>query len=483
MSIHRLLAKIGSGRVQSVRPLDPQQSRELPSGPVDKGWGQGARGRLDPRDREILRLAIPAFGALIAEPLFLLGDAAVVARLGTQALAGVAIAGTILGTVVGLCIFLAYGTTGAVARRLGAGDRLGAVRDGVAGLWLGAAVGLALLLGLSLAAHPLSVAVGASSSTIDYAVTYLQISALGLPAMLIVLAGTGVRRGLQDTKTPLLVAVTAAIANLAMAAVFVLILDFGVAGSAWATVIAQTGSALVYLVLIHRDSRRTSTDLRPRLADIRRAARTGGPLFVRTIALRAVFVLSVAVAARLGDVEVAAYQLAFLTWILLAMALDALAIAGQAIVGRSLGAGDVGATRHAVHRMIQWGIWAGVVLALVVLLLRPLFDTVFGLEPEVTSALAAALLLVAVHQPIAGPVFVLDGVLIGAGDGRWLAGAQLVMLAAYAPLALAVPVFFEGTQGLVALWVALLWFMLVRLALLTYRERAGAWMITGAVRG
>ncbi len=451
---------------------------------MDNGWGRrGWTPRLDARDQEILRLAVPAFGALIAEPLFLLGDAAVVARLGTQPLAGVAIAGTVLGTVVGLCVFLAYGTTAAVARRVGAGDRLGAVRDGVAGLWLAAALGAVLLIGLAALAGPLVRGLGASPETAGYAEVYLRVSAVGLPAMLLVLAGTGVRRGLQDTRTPLVIAVAGAIINLGLSALLVLGLHWGVAGSAWATVATQTATAVVYVVLVRRDALRADAPLRPGSGDVLRAARDGGPLFVRTVALRAVFLLTVAVAARLGDAEVAAYQLAYLTWILLALALDALAIAGQAIVGRSLGAGDRDGTRAAVHRMLQWGVWGGVVLAAAVVLARPFFSSIFSLEPAVASALGAALIVVAIHQPIAGPVFVLDGVLIGAGDGRWLARAQLVMLAAYAPFALAVPLLWEGKAGLVALWCALLWFMVVRLALLSYRARSDDWLITGPTRG
>ncbi len=450
---------------------------------MDNGWGRRLRRRpLQARDQEILRLAIPAFGALVAEPLFLLGDAAVVARLGTAPLAGVAVGATVLGTVVGLCVFLAYGTTAAVARRLGAGDHVGAVRDGVAGLWLALAVGTVLMGVLAAAAVPLVEALGASPETSAYAATYLRVSALGLPAMLLVLAGTGVRRGLQDTRTPLAIAVVAAVVNLGLAIVLVLGAGLGVAGSAWATVIAQLGAATAYVVLVRRDAVRASARLRPGGGEVLRAARGGAPLFLRTVALRAVFLVTVAVAARLGDVQVAAYQLAFLTWILLALALDSLAIAGQAIVGRSLGAGDVAGTRAAVHRMKQWGVWSGVVLGLAVLVARPFYASVFSLDPAVASAVSAALVVVAIHQPIAGPAFVLDGVLIGAGDARWLAGAQLVMLAAYVPVAVAVPLIWTGNAGLVALWFALLWFMVVRLLLLTYRARSDAWLITGATR-
>lgn len=432
------------------------------------------------REREILALAVPAFGALVAEPLFLLGDAWVVARLGTAQLAGVAVAGTVLSTVVGLCVFLAYGTTAAVARRFGAGDRAGAVRDGSAGLWLAVLLGVVLVAVLEVLDSTLLGGLGVVPETAGYAQTYLSISVLGLPAMLLVLAGTGVRRGLQDTRTPLVVSVAAAVLNLGLAATLVLGLGLGVAGSAWATVITQVLAALVYVQLVRADARRASSTMRPATGDVLRAVRSGAALFVRTAALRAVLLVSLAVAARLGMAEVAAYQLAFLTWNLLALALDALAIAAQAIVGRNLGAGDVVGTRAATRTMVAWGVWAGAVLGVGVLVARPLFGLVFDLEPAVASALSAALVVVAVHQPVAGPVFVLDGVLIGAGDNRWLAWAQLVVLAAYLPVASAVPRLWDGTAGLVALWVALLWFLVLRLVLLSHRAHTDAWLVTGA---
>ena len=394
-----------------------------------------------------------------------------------------AVGATVLGTVVGLCVFLAYGTTAAVARRLGAGDHVGAVRDGVAGLWLALAVGTVLMGVLAAAAVPLVEALGASPETSAYAATYLRVSALGLPAMLLVLAGTGVRRGLQDTRTPLAVAVVAAVVNLGLAIVLVLGAGLGVAGSAWATVIAQLGAATAYVVLVRRDAVRASAPAAARWrGGPARRARWGAA--VPAHRSRCARSSSSRSPSRHDSATCRSRPTSSrsCTWILLALALDSLAIAGQAIVGRSLGAGDVAGTRAAVHRMKQWGVWSGVVLGLAVLVARPFYVSVFSLDPAVASAVSAALVVVAIHQPVAGPAFVLDGVLIGAGDARWLAGAQLVMLAAYVPVAVAVPLIWTGDAGLVALWFALLWFMVVRLLLLTYRARSDAWLITGATR-
>jgi putative MATE family efflux protein len=172
-------------------------------------------GRGNPHDAEILRLAVPAFGALVAEPLFLFADSVIVGRLGTAPLGGLGVASQALTALVGISIFLAYGTTAAVARQLGAGHREAAIRQGIDGLWLAGIIGAAVLaIGWPLAPQIVH-AFGGSPAVSGQAATYLRISLLGAPSMLVVLAGTGVLRGLQDTRTPLTVAVAANVANVA----------------------------------------------------------------------------------------------------------------------------------------------------------------------------------------------------------------------------------------------------------------------------
>jgi putative MATE family efflux protein len=450
---------------------------------LGSGLGSGLGSRLGSlwgqRDREIIRLAVPALGALVAEPLFLLADSAVVGTLGVGPLAGLAVAATVLGTLVGLCVFLAYGTTASVARLLGAGDRPAALRQGVDGMWLGLGLGVALGLVLVAVAQPLTRALGASPATAAYAVTYLRISTLGLPAMLVVLAATGVLRGLQDTVTPLVVAVVAAVANLALELLLVLVLHRGIAGSAAATVVAQWGAATAFAVVVGRGLRGSGTALRPDARGVRSAATASVPLLVRTVALRLVFVVSLVVAAGIGDRALAAYQVSLQTWYLLALVLDALAIAAQAMVGRLLGAGDVAEARATLHRLVWWGVLVGAGLGVVVLLLRPAYVLLFTSDAGVRRELAAALVLVAAHQVVAGATFVLDGVLIGAGDARFLAVAQTATLVLYLPAAWLV---VASGGGLVALWVALGYFMMCRLALLGWRAHGDAWLVTGAVR-
>ncbi|MFD9608479.1 MATE family efflux transporter [Streptomyces sp. NPDC004288] len=430
-------------------------------------------------DREIVSLALPAFGALVAEPLFLMVDSAIVGHLGTPQLAGLAIAAALLSTAVSVFVFLAYATTAAVARRVGAGDLPAAIRQGMDGIWLALLLGVAVVA-LTLPAAPWLIDIfGASDTAAPYAVTYLRISSLGIPAMLVVLAATGVLRGLQDTRTPLYVAIAGFAANGALNVGLVYGAGLGIAGSAWGTVIAQCGMAVAYLVVVVRGARKHGASLRPDAAGIRASAQAGVPLLVRTLSLRAVLMIATAVAARMGDAEVAAHQIILSLWSLMAFALDAIAIAGQAIIGRYLGADDADGARQVCRRMIQWGVVSGVALGALVIVARPLFVPLFTGDTTVQETLLPALLVVALSQPISGVVFVLDGVLMGAGDGPYLAWAMLLTLAVFAPVALLVPAL---GGGLTALWWAMTLMMTVRMGTLWFRMRSGRWIVTGATR-
>lgn len=443
--------------------------------------------------REVLGLAVPAFVALVAEPLFLLVDSAVVGHLGTVPLAALGVASAVLLTAVNLFIFLAYGTTGSVARQVGAGSAAGAVAAGLAGIWLAAGIGVLVAGVLAVGAGVFAGAFGASGAVTDVAGTYLRISAIGVPAMFLVLAATGVLRGLQDTRTPMFVATVGFTGNAALCLWLVRGLGWGVPGSAWATVIAQWVMAAALLGVVGRRAAAAGAGLGPDLGAVVRAFGGGVPLLVRTIALRAVLLLTVWVAARFGDVPLAAHQVTATIWSTLTFALDALAIAAQALTGRALGAGDVRGTRAATDLMVRWGMWGGVALGVVVLALAPALPSAFTPDPAVRAAIAAALVVVAVTQPLSGYVFVVDGVLIGAGDGRWLAVASVVQLVAYLPVVGLVLVVGRGVEdgawgmaGAAAvtalLWVGFTGFMLVRAVLLRHRVRGDAWAVTGATR-
>ncbi|MGH3241601.1 MAG: MATE family efflux transporter, partial [Spirillospora sp.] len=322
-------------------------------------------------------------------------------------------------------------------------------------------------------------AFGASPAVVPYAETYLRVSLLGIPSMLLVLAGTGVLRGLQDTRTPLVVSIGGFSMNLLLNVLFVIVLDWGIAGSAWGTVLAQTASAAVYVAVVLRAARRHGASVRPDMNGLRTSATAGVGLLVRTAALRVVLIAGTSIAARMGDEEIAAYQVGFQVWMLLAFALDAIAIAGQAITGRYLGASDLTGTRAVTRRMVGWGIVCGVVFGLVILAVRPWLPGLFTSDGGVRDLLLASLLVVAVLQPVAGVVFVLDGILIGAGDGAYLAVTTLVATVVFLPAAIVV---YRTDAGLTGLWLAIGLWMLTRMLTLALRARGDRWMVTGAVR-
>ncbi|WP_371303110.1 MATE family efflux transporter [Nocardioides sp.] len=452
----------------------PAESTTSPT--HDPGGQAGRRAH----DREIVRLAVPAFLALVAEPLFLLADAAIVGHLGTPQLAGLGIAAVVLQTVVGLCVFLAYGTTASVARALGAGDRRRALALGVDGLWLGVLIGaVATLAGIALTG-PLVTAFGADPAVADHATTYLRIAFLGVTPLLLMLAATGVLRGLQDTRTPLFVAVAGNLLNIVLNVVLVYPVGLGIAGSALGSVLAQVASAAALVVVVVRGARREYASLRPDRAGILAAAHAAVALVIRTLTLRAALIVTtyaVVLGSDGSPADLAAHQLAFTLWSFLAFALDAIAIAAQALTGRYLGAGDVAAVRAVTRRMMGWGLASGVVTGASLAALSPWLPALFTTDEAVRSLVVPVLLVAAAGQPVCGLVFVLDGVLIGAGDGTYLAWAGLLVLAVFAPVVLAVA---ATVGGLVWVWVVFsAVFMGARAVVLLARERGDRWLVTG----
>jgi putative MATE family efflux protein len=432
-------------------------------------------------DREILRLAVPAFLALVAEPLYLLADSAIVGHLGTTPLAGLGIASAVLSTAISLCIFLAYGTTASVARRIGAGDVRGALVQGIDGIWLAIVIGVAA----SAAGIPLTGWLvglfGPGSDVAGQASSYLRIGFLGAVPLLVVLAATGVLRGLQDTRTPMVVAIAGNGANVVLNLLLVYGLAglpaLGIRGSALGTVVAQAGTAVALLVVVVRAARQHQVPLLPDPSGIRSAGGAGVPLLLRTATLRASLLVMTYGATTLGEHPLAAMQVAMTIWSFLAFTLDAIAIAAQAITGRYLGAGDVMGTRAVTRRMLRWGLVSGVVTGAGLAVAAPFLGPLFTGDERVQALLVPVLLVGAVFQPVAGVVFVLDGVLIGAGDGRYLAWAGLWVLVAFAPAAWAA---VAGTGSITALWVAFgVAFMGGRAVVLLLRERTDGWLRTG----
>jgi putative MATE family efflux protein len=431
-----------------------------------------ARPGRHPFDREILRLALPALGSLAVEPLYVLTDTAVVGHLGTAQLGGLAVAGTILTTGFWVFNFLAYGTTAAAARHVGAGDLRRAAERGVEAVWLAVALGTLLtLVGLA-AAGPVVDLLSPSATVRPHAVQYLRISVFGAPAILVALAATGYLRGLQDTTRALAVGLGANALNLVLELVAIYGLGLGLAASAWSTVIAQWVAAAVYLGGLRGTVGAAGATWRPTAAGLRLFAGFGVTLAVRTGAILGAFTIATAVAARIGDATVAGHQIAFQLWTFLGFSLDALAIAGQAMTGRLLGAGRPADARAAGRRLLAWGVAGGFAAGLLLVAARPWVLPVFSDDADVIGVARQATWVVAAVQPVCSIAFVLDGVLLGAGDVRFLAAAMVTAAAAFVPLALAVE---RSGRGVVALWLAIAAFMVLRTIANCWRFAGDRW--------
>lgn len=428
-------------------------------------------------DKEIFRLAIPALGALIAEPIYVLTDTAIVGHLGTTELGGLSAASAVLLSAYSLCIFLAYGTTASVARLEGAGQSSRAANQAVQGLWLALVLGVGLaLLGLAFGRQALSI-FGDDPEVRSGAWIYLRVSLIGVPAMLVTLAGVGYLRGLQQVRAPLVLAGVTALANLVIEVIWIYRFDGRLGASAASTVIAQWIGAVVATRWIVRAVRAAGIPIAPRAAPIVALARVGLHLMIRTAALRGSFVLATVVAAHLGTVDLAAHEIAFAMVSLLALALDAIAIAGQSMVGKFLGQDDVELARRAANRMIGWSVGFGVVVGALLLVSRTFVVEVFSNDAAVLSLAAFLLIHVALIQPLSGAVFALDGILIGAGDQRYLAAATPIAAAVFLA---AILVLWPLGAGIGWLWFALELFMAARLLSMVGRFRSGRWQVTGA---
>ena len=432
-------------------------------------------------NRRILELALPAFAALVAQPLFVMADTAIVGQLGTVPLAGLGVGSTLTLALVGVFVFLAYGSTATVARLVGANREKDAAESGVQAMWLALVLGAAVGVVSWGFAPQLAAWLGADGAVHDQAVAYLRWSLPGLPGMFLVLAATGTLRGRADGRTPMILAIGAAILNLVGDIVLVFGLGMGIAGSGAATAFAETLMGLTAAGIVAHSAARVEVGLRPRLAGMRTSLLVGVPLLIRTLALRAALLLTTWTAARSGAVALAAHQVGFTIWSFLQYVLDALAIAGQTLIGQALGASRPGEARALARRMTGWSLCAGLLLGIATLLIRDPLAALFTPDPEVRDAVAAVLVVIGCTLVIASWVTLFDGVLIGAGDGPYLARASLITLAVYAPLALTVAwVAPGGVPGLIWLWLAFtIGFMGARAATLWWRERSDAWLVTG----
>lgn len=429
-------------------------------------------------DREIFKLAIPALGALLVEPALIMVDTALVGHLSTPELGGLALGSTVLSTAVGLFIFLAYATTALTARRAGAGNIGDGLRAGIDGMWLAGALGTLTAIVVGVGAPWIVRALGANDEVFPYACDYLRFSAPGLPFMLIVLAATGTFRGLLDTRTPLLVSISGAVINAPLSAILIYPVGLGVAGSGLGTALAQLCMATVLCVLTIRKARHYRISIRPAGVGIWQSAVAGSALFVRTVCLRAVFLVATAVAAAMGSAELASHQVVTAAQNFPVFALDSLAIAAQALVGTALGAGQSTQARRILDRCLRWGYLISGVLGVAVAALAWWIVPLISSAHDVRAPASGALAITMVTLPIAALCYVLDGVLMGAGDGPYLAKASAVVTAVYLPAAGALYLSgLNGLIGVVVLWsLFAVWFMGARAASLVWRIRGDKWM-------
>jgi putative MATE family efflux protein len=411
-----------------------------------------------PHDREIVRLALPALGALAAEPLYVLADTAIVGHLGRPQIAALGLAGTVLAGSFTIFNFLTYGTTAVVARASGAGRQEEAARLAAQALWASLGIGFALLIGCEIVAAPLLRGLGGHGRSGHYALVYFRIAAAGLPAALIALAGQGYLRGVSALRRPLEIVVAANVANLVLEVLFVYGFHWGIAGSAAGTAIAQGGMGIAFVVELLRPH---APSRRPSLREMRPMFRIGRQIFVRTAALYASFLVAASVLARMGDAQIGAHQIA---------------IAGQVIVGRMLGAGDADGAHAAAVRMIEWSVVVGLVFAVVLAPLWHALPRAFTGDPDVLHQAALLWPFLATMQPLGAAVFALDGILIGAGDTRYLMWSMLAASGLFVTLA-ALALSFNW--GVVGVWAALDVLIAARLALLGPRFARGRWAVVG----
>jgi putative MATE family efflux protein len=424
--------------------------------------------------RRVAALALPALVVLAAEPLYVLVDTAVVGHLGRTPLAGLALGGGVLSLAAWLGVVLAYGTTGRAARRFGSGDRVAAVQEGVQASWLAVAAGVLLAVLVEVSAGPLAAALaGGSGEVAAGAAQWLRVAALGVPGLLLGTAGNGWLRGVQDTRRPLYYVLGANLLSALLCPLLVYPAGLGLTGSAIANSVAQSlaGCLFVRALVAERVA------LRPRPPVIRRQLALGRDLLVRGAAFQACFLSAAAVAARFGAAALGAHQIALQLWMFCSLVLDALAIAAQALIGAELGAGRDVEARWLARRIALLGLAAGVGLGALTGAGAGVLPRLFSSDAQVFDQAMRAWPWFAGMLPLAGVVFALDGVLIGAGDVRYM--RNLTLVAALGGFLPAIWTALLLRLGIGGVWAGLALFVLIRLVALLARLRSGRWAVTG----
>jgi len=426
--------------------------------------------------KQVLGLAVPALGVLAAEPLYLLVDTAVVGHLGAVPLGALSVGALVLAQVSTQLTFLSYGTTARTARLHGAGRRPEAVAEGVQATWLAITVGLVLIAAGQLLARPIAEVLAGQGEVADAAVSWLRIALFGTPFILVTMAGNGWMRGVQDARRPLRYVLAGNGISAVLCPILVYGFDWGLEGSAVANVVAQVISAGMFLRALHVER----VPLRPEPAKMRAQLALGRDLVLRSLAFQACFISATTVAAHTSTAAVGAHQIVLQLWTFLALVLDSLAIAAQSLVGAALGAGAAKRARGLAWQVTGYGLVFGIALGAVFAAVSGLLPHVFTSDASVLAEIPHAWWFFVALQPVAGVVFALDGVLLGAGDAAYLRNATIFSaITGFLPL---VWLSFAFDWGLAGIWTGLTLFMLVRMATVVGRARSESWAVTGAVR-
>lgn len=410
---------------------------------------------------------------LAAEPLYLLVDTAVVGHLGAVPLGALGIGAALMALLTIVGTFVEYGTTARAARWFGAGREDVAIGEGVQASWLALGIGVAVVAAGEALAGPLTDLLGGGGAVSHAAESWFRIAVLGMPGVLLVLAGNGWMRGVQKTRDPVRIVLAANALSAVASPLLVYPGGLGLEGSAIANVVAQVVGGVLFL----RALRRAAGSLRADGAIMRAQLVMGRDLIVRAAAFQVAFLSAAAVAARMGSAQIAAHQIGLQLWEFTALLLDSVAIAAQSLVGAALGGSDADGARRVAWQVARWGGWFGAAFA-------GLYGAGWWLVPRAFTTSPAVL-----HQahllwpwfvamlPAAGVVFALDGVLIGAGDVAFL--RTLTVIAAvlvFAPLNVAALHWHWGIGGV---WAGLTAFILVRLAGMLARARGTRWVVVG----
>jgi putative MATE family efflux protein len=423
------------------------------------------------RSPSVLSLALPALVVLAAEPLYLLVDTAVVGHLDAVSLGGLAVGGGLLAWAAALLNFLAYGTTARAARRAGAGDRAGAVAEGVQATWLALGLGLVVLLLFQLFAGPLTTALAGGTGPVAAAGEHwLRIAGAGAPLLLVSLAGNGWLRGVQELHKPVRYVLAGSLVSLVLCPLLVHAAGLGLTGSAIANVAGQTVSAVLFVGALARER----SAWRPRIAALRAQLSIGRDLLLRAAVLQLSFLVAAGVAARLGTAALGAHQIALQLFFFLALVLDAYAIAAQTLVGHALGAGRPDDARATAARVTLWGLGTGLVVGGALVALRHVLPPLFTGDPAVLGREHVVWWILAAMQPLAGVVFALDGVLMGAGDVGYLRTVTIgAAVVGFLPLSLLAGPLGWGLGGV---WTGLTLFIVLRLVAVLVRVAGNRWL-------